>query len=164
MAWPAKNYLSFLDVMACGLGSLLFLFVVFVVIKHDLDFAVVPVEPQHREQAAPLVIWLIASDDKRACFGPGGGKWYLPDGYTAKTGSSGYFAALYAMAPPGAGEIRIGNWLTGVAVDIEIFYGDQRRRGRLIPEKSSANDDYRRLRVWPIPPAVQQQGGGNGQK
>ena len=147
------NYLSFMDVMSCGMGSLFFLFFVFVTLKPEIQLEFFEKNLQKNKYKNPLVIIINSSEIQSTCFSSDT-TWKLPDDYVNKstTQNSSYYAVLYGLEIPSHGEILVGPIETEKKIDIQIFHGSlEFRHKEIMPKMLGENYINKYIQVWPVP-------------
>lgn len=149
-----SNHLSFLDVMACGLGSMLFLFFIFVAFKQDFQFQSIEKMDFHsKTPVEPLVILIFSEDKSNPCLQEREA-WSVPTQYDCKLHSTPYFGVLYADKPPMAGQhiwIAVNDGTKPVAIQIFSNGKARLRRNAVKPESFSRAFKDGRLCLWPVP-------------
>lgn len=153
-AMKQQSNMSFLDVMACGLGSLLFLFFIFTAIKQNLNLDTIE-QSQNTSQVItePLIILLTSPGNEEPCIAKE--PWEISHTqYQPQLQQSPFFAVLYSnVSPPDGCEIWAKLAKENIPISVQIFHAGQpklRYRGDFAKE-FPAYYRSQKIRLWPIP-------------
>lgn len=155
---------SFLDIITCGLGSVLLLFFLMVVIKGEMQFdssssdeTTQSVGSSQKAGTAPLVVLVTAADGKRLWAAEGAEPWQLPDApFDHEKQSGPNYAVLYArQTPPPGWTLSVGPFAPDARVNVQVIANGKRVYHINNADVKSLN--WRRgdfLPVWPVPEGV----------
>lgn len=150
--------LSFLDLLCCGLGGIMLLFMILIAVKEQFDFVPPPQLRVPETQEQSLFIIAVTSVGTAPLFDPLSGpnkgpiqirgespKRALPDSWSER------HAMLLALQPPAPdSQIRIGPFSTQAKqLDLQVIERGQRLHSERIIDLTSELSGDRFLTVWP---------------
>lgn len=152
--------LSFVDVLANGMGSIVVLCLIVTVLYQGMELtqqlAAQPTDPtdrihqttgQHRPlEKDPFVILVTNEDDQPLRASTAGCRWEYPDDVPAQPNGGSRFAALYLYRSPADQTIALSGLRVGARVVVRIWSREGMRPPRL--EMIEAEG---RIIVWPDP-------------
>lgn len=159
MNGESKSMLSLLDVLTCGLGGILLMYMIAVLTAQRLDLAEPRVD-RRTEPDWPYAPFVILATTEHA---GDGGEHNLPGSLQFKYEASDWsdveimggrgHAVLLARSPPPSGIVFLTSPNSRGAVEVSIFhYGISLPPFRVRPAPSGADEESEmRTAVWPIP-------------
>jgi len=147
---------SFLDVITCGLGSILLLFFLMVAIKGEMEFddGTQADSSQTERVAAPLIV-MVTGQEGRPIWAPGVTQpWQAPQAeFDHKWVVGQDYAILYAaQPPPRQWTMKVGPFAPNSRVSVQVI-SDGRRALQVtnVEMKSIAWREGDYLPLWPLP-------------
>jgi hypothetical protein len=147
---------SFLDVITCGLGSILLLFFLMVAIKGEMQFddGTQTEFVQDERTAAPLII-LVTGQDSRPIWAAGVAEpWQASPGvFDHQLAAGPNYAVLYARQPPPRDwTLKLGPLAADARVNVQVIADGRRVIPAETEERKTATwkeGDF--ISVWPLP-------------
>jgi hypothetical protein len=149
---------SFLDVITCGLGSILLLFFLMVAIKGNMqfDYNHQSIQAKDNRSKAPLIVMITEKEGRNLWEKGVSYPWQETSGisnFAYKHISGPDYAILYVQErPPSNWNMKVGPFASDIRVNIQVIAD-----GRQVIHESNAEINTSRLhtennlQLWPLP-------------
>lgn len=155
---PDVISLSFVDVLANGLGSIVALFLIVTILRQGLELTErssarptdttqrlrQPVGQRRPPEKDPFVILVTSEDDQPLRAEQADYRWEYPEDLGGRPNGGGRFAALYLSRPPADQMVTLAGLRAGTRVVVRVWSQEGER-----PPRVGTVEPQGRIVVWP---------------